>query len=74
VANFTVLSVALIIFAVMPQKVGESVEDAQILQFRVLDVIIIGIGFFSTTFYVMFIREVPLSKAAKELDQEYKKA
>jgi hypothetical protein len=50
------------------------VEDAQILQFRVLDVIIIGIGFFSTTFYVMFIREVPLSKAAKELDQEYKKA
>jgi len=35
---------------------------------------IIGIGFFSSTFYVMFIREVPLSKAAKELDQEYKQA
>jgi len=69
-----VLSAALVIFAVVPQHGSESAKDAQILQFRILDVMIIGIGFFSSTFYVMFIREVPLSKAAKELDQEYKQA
>lgn len=74
VANFTVLSAALIIFSVVLKKPDEEFRHAQVRQFRILDIMIIAFGVFSSTFYMIFIREVPLSKQAREMDSEYKKA
>jgi Na+/melibiose symporter-like transporter len=56
---------ALIIFATVPNN---------FTQFRILDCMIIGIGLFSSTFYMFVIREVPLAKQAKSLEKEFKDA
>ena len=58
-----VLSVALIIFAV--------IKD-QIMQFRVLGIIIVCIGCFSSFFYICELREAKLVIEAKQLNKEFR--
>ena len=58
VANLTVLTIALILFAMMKD---------QILQFRLLASIIVIGGAVSSTFYVFTLKEPVLVKQAKEL-------
>jgi Na+/melibiose symporter-like transporter len=55
VANFVVLTMALIIFAL---------STDQVLQFRILAFLIIIIGVLSSLFYIITIREVPLTETA----------
>ena len=55
-ANITVLSFALLFFL--------TVED-EVLQFRYLCFMCLGLGFFTSSFYMIKIKEVYLSKLAK---------
>ena len=63
VANLIVLTLALIIFAV---------EKNQKVQFRILEGFVIVIGSLASLYYLIIIREVPLTKTAKELEKVYK--
>ena len=63
-ANITVLGIALILFLV----VGNPIDE-----FRYLCIVCIGLGCIASFFYVTTIREVPLSKLAKEREAKYKR-
>jgi Na+/melibiose symporter-like transporter len=62
-ANFTVLITALILFATIKKPE---------VQFLTLSIIIVVGGATSSLFYMFALKEVSLSKKAKELDNEYK--
>ncbi|CDW80446.1 UNKNOWN [Stylonychia lemnae] len=64
VANFTVLTSALIIFVILSDPIW---------QFRVLCFLIVGLGAFSSSFYFITIKEPFLSAEAKRLQKEFKK-
>jgi Na+/melibiose symporter-like transporter len=57
VANLTVLSIALALFAVMKD---------QITQFRILALMIVGIGAVSSLFYIITLKEPKLVNEAKK--------
>jgi len=59
-----VLSFALVFFLVVPDKID---------QFRFLCFMCIGLGFFTSCFFMSKIWEVPLTKAADYYDKEYKR-
>lgn len=60
-ANITVLVLALILFVSVPNPVTV---------FSILTCIALGIGFCTTMFYVMTIKELPLSKKASEMEEQ----
>lgn len=60
-ANITVLVLALIFFVTIPNPV---------LVFSVLTSICLGIGLCATMFYVINIKELPLSKIASEMEDQ----
>jgi Na+/melibiose symporter-like transporter len=62
VANLTVLSFALGLFAMI---------NDEILQFRVLSLIIVVIGSISSIFYIVTLKEPKLAKEAKRLQKEF---
>ena len=62
-ANIVVLAVALLMFLTVKSDID---------QFRYLCFTCIGLGFFSSFFYITMIWEVPLSKACDHFDFEYK--
>lgn len=62
VANLTVLSIALGLFALMKD---------QILQFRLLGMIIVAMGTVSSIFYIFTLKEPHLVKEAKRLQKEF---
>jgi len=63
VANLTVLSIALVLFAVMKDP---------ITQFRVLAFLIVAGGTVSSLFYIFTLREPKLVKEAKQIQKEFK--
>ena len=63
VANLTVLSIALGLFALMKD---------QILQFRLLGIFIVIMGTISSIFYICTLKEPYLVKEAKRLQKEFK--
>lgn len=63
VANVLVLAIALVIFAI--------VKD-QIWQFRILALIIIGLGGLSSLFYMCMLREPYLVREAKAINKDYR--
>jgi len=65
IANITVLSFALLMFLAV---------DDPIHQFRYLCFMCLGLGFFASSFYMYWIREVPLSESAVKYDKAYKEA
>lgn len=64
VANFVVLSMALVYFVVMSDPIW---------QFRALCFSILGLGCAHSLFYLFNLNEVRLTAWAKEYDKEYKK-
>jgi Na+/melibiose symporter-like transporter len=62
VANFVVLTMALVIFALITD---------QVLQFRILAILILAIGGVSSLFYIFVIREVRLTNEATRIQKEY---
>ena len=64
VANMIILLSALFLF--------EFVDD-QVMQFRILGFIAVGIGLGASLFYMIIIREVPLRNQASSYDKAYKK-
>ena len=64
VANLTVLSFALGLFALI---------NDEILQFRVLSLIIVVIGSISSIIYIVTLKEPKLAKEAKRLQKEFLK-
>ena len=60
-ANITVLVAALILFVSIPKPT---------VVFSVLTCTCLGIGFCTTMFYVMTIKELPLSKIASEMEEQ----
>ena len=63
VANLTVLTIALGLFALMKN---------QIMQFRILGLIIVVMGAISSIFYIVTLNEPKLVKEAKRLQKEFK--
>jgi Na+/melibiose symporter-like transporter len=63
VANIFMLSLSLILFLSIPSATA---------CFRILTVVCLSLGGVTTLFYVFSIKEVPLSKEAKEFDTQYK--
>lgn len=61
-ANLTVLSFAVGLFALI---------NDEILQFRVLSLIIVVIGSLSSLFYIVTLKEPKLVKEAKRLQKEF---
>jgi Na+/melibiose symporter-like transporter len=64
VANLTVLSIALVLFSLMKD---------QILQFRLLAIIIVVGGGCSSFFYIFTLKEPALVKEAKNLQKEFRR-
>lgn len=60
-ANITVLITALILFVSIPKPT---------VVFSVLTCACLGIGMCTTMFYVMNIKELPLSKIASEMEEQ----
>lgn len=65
IANIFVLSLALMLFLVVSDKVE---------QFRIMGCVSVALGLFSTLWYIVQIREKPLSELAIEREANYKKA
>jgi Na+/melibiose symporter-like transporter len=73
-ANFTVLGVALIIFATYTLPGIDNYQEIQIHQFRILGIFIVSLGSCTSLFYMLVIKEVFLTNEAKKYDKEYKRA
>jgi len=63
VANFLVLTIALLIFVIIQN---------QIWQFRVLGIIIVGLGACTSLFYIAVLKEPHLTQEAKQLQKDFK--
>jgi Na+/melibiose symporter-like transporter len=63
VANIAVLCIALLLFNTI---------SGQLLQFKVLAIIVVAIGSATSIFYIFTINEPHLSKEAKKLQKEFK--
>lgn len=62
VANLTVLTIALALFALLKD---------QIWQFRILGIIIVIIGSISSVFYILTLNEPKLTREAKMLQKNF---
>ena len=62
-ANITVLTAALIVFIL--------IDDA-ILQFRLLLLLVLSLGFCTSSFFICTIKEPRLAETALKLEREYK--
>mmetsp|Transcript_42415 Transcript_42415/g.31068 ORF Transcript_42415/g.31068 Transcript_42415/m.31068 type:complete len:255 (-) Transcript_42415:405-1169(-) len=71
-ANFTVLSFALIIFALVKVDEGMEIQEAQIKQFRIIGFGIIVLGIITSIIYITVTKENYLTQKAKTCEEIYK--
>ena len=73
-ANFTVLALALVIFATISVEDGADYIAAQVKQFRIIAFILIVLGIATSIFYIVLTKENYLTEKARHLDKVYKQA